>query len=81
MIARFWGCVNCRFLPYPLRYKLSGNGYYSPSHQDNALKELRQTSSFTGAYTNIDDAEIEQAMKSTIPDGLLEGFPSPSATC
>ena len=45
--------------------------------QATALKELRQTSSFTGAYTNIDDKEIDQAMKSTIPDGLLEGFPMP----
>ena len=45
--------------------------------QATALKELRQTSSFTGAYTNIDDTEIDQAMKSTIPDGLLEGFPTP----
>lgn len=45
--------------------------------QATALKELRQTSSFTGAYTNIDDKEIDQAMKSTIPDGLLEGFPTP----
>jgi hypothetical protein len=45
--------------------------------QATALKELRQTSSFTGAYTNIDDKEIEQAAKYPIPDSLLEGFPSP----
>ena len=50
---------------------------YETLTMQNALKELRQTSSFTGVYTNIDDAEIDQAMKSTISDGLLEGFPTP----
>lgn len=44
--------------------------------QKTALKELRQTSSFTGAYTNIDDEEIDQAAASTVPDGMLEGFPA-----
>ena len=43
--------------------------------QKIALKELRQTSSFTGAYTNIDDEDIEKADNGTTPSSLLSEFP------
>ena len=43
------------------------------SHK-TALKELRRMGSFTGAYTNIDDAEIENADDGTAAS-MLEGFP------
>lgn len=51
--------------------------------QKIALKELRQTSSFTGAYDNITDEDIEAA-DGMLPDAGLEGFPltplAPTAT-
>ena len=43
--------------------------------QKIALKELRQTSSFTGAYDNITDEDIDAA-DGMIPDAGLEGFPT-----
>lgn len=44
-------------------------------NQKIALKELRQTSSFTGAYTNIDDNDIDNADDGTTPSSLLGGIP------
>ena len=46
--------------------------------QKVALKELRQTSSFTGAYTNIDDTDIDNSDDGTIPTSLLGETPIPS---
>lgn len=43
--------------------------------QKTALMELRQTSSFTGAYTNIDDKDIENADDGTTPSSLLGELP------
>ena len=43
--------------------------------QKIALKELRQTSSFTGAYTNIEDDDIENADDGTTPSSLLGELP------
>lgn len=44
--------------------------------QKVALKELRQTSSFTGAWTNITDEDIENADDDTNPMFGAEGFPN-----
>lgn len=50
--------------------------------QKIALKELRQTSSFTGAWSNISDEDIENADDGTTPSSLLSEIPDlpPSAT-
>lgn len=47
--------------------------------QQIALKELRQTNSFTGAWSNIGDDDIENA-EGLIPDMALEGFPTKPPT-
>ena len=50
--------------------------------QQIALKELRQTSSFTGAWSNISDEDIKNADDGTTPSSLLSEIPDlpPSAT-